>query len=81
MVLTRAFNRGGPRHRSNPTSKPRDSEVSFYLNIILVDKIFVAANANWLMLPPPKCPLLVDYKVDETWNVSDFFRGWSGHVF
>ncbi len=40
----------------------------------------MVANANWLMLPPPNCicPLLVDYKVDETWNVSDFFLGWSG---
>ncbi len=42
----------------------------------------MVANANWLKLPPPNCicPLLVDYKVDETWNVSDFFLGWSGHV-
>ncbi len=45
----------------------------------------MVANAKWLMLPPPNCicPLLVDYKVDETWNVFffDFFLGWSGHVF
>ncbi len=34
----------------------------------------MVANANWLMLPLPNCicPLLVDYKVDETWNVSVF---------
>ncbi len=45
----------------------------------------MVANAKWLMLPPSNCicPLLVDYKVDETWNVFffDFFLGWSGHVF